>query len=211
MTPKKMSYENLAETMIKNMEKRGINGFYCEDSKELVETVLKQLGDNKSITWGGSETLKECGLMDALQGTNHTLLDRMEAKTPEEKRAFYGKAVMADVFLTSTNAITVDGQLVNMDGNGNRVACIINGPEQVFVIAGMNKVVRTVEDGLNRIKTFAAPINGVRLHTNTPCSYTGTCADCYAEGCMCCELVITRKSRTPGRINVFLVGEELGY
>lgn len=211
MNPKKVSFENLANTIIKNMEKRGMKGFYCEDSEELVETVLRELGDSKSITWGGSMTLSECGLMDALKETDHTLLDRMEAKTPEAKKAFYGKAVMADVFLTSSNAITIDGQLVNMDGNGNRVACIITGPDQVFVVAGMNKVVRTVEDGINRIKTDAAPPNGVRLHTNTPCEYTGTCADCYAEGCMCCELVITRKSRIPGRIKVFLVGEELGY
>lgn len=211
MNPKKASYENLAETIIKNLEKRGMKGFYCEDSSQLVETVLKELGESKSITWGGSMTLKECGLMEALEKTDHILLDRMEAKTPEEKKAFYGKAVMADVFLTSTNAITLDGELVNMDGNGNRVACIITGPDEVFVIAGMNKVVRTVEDGINRIKMNAAPPNGVRLNTNTPCAYTGICADCYAKDCMCCELVITRKSRIPGRIKVFLTGEELGY
>lgn len=208
---KQEAYRMCAETIIKNLKKRGMDGCYLATGKEAVEAVLKELGESKTVTWGGSETIKECGLLDALTQTSHQLLDRAEAKTPEEKREFYGKAVMADVFLTSTNAISLDGQLINIDGNGNRVACLITGPKKVYVIAGMNKVVTNVEEGVNRTRNMAAPPNAVRLHTDTPCEHTGVCGDCYSAGCMCSEIVITRMSREKGRIKVFLVGEELGY
>ncbi len=211
MGAKQEAHRMCAETIIKNLKKRGMDGYYVSTGKEAVKAILKDLGGKKTITWGGSETIKECGLLEALAQTEHKLLDRAEAKTPEAKREFYGKAVMADVFLTSTNAITLNGELVNIDGNGNRVACLITGPKKVYVIAGMNKVVTNVEEGVNRTRNMAAPPNAVRLHTNTPCEHTGVCGDCYSESCMCSEIVITRMSREPGRIKVFLVGEELGY
>ena len=118
---------------------------------------------------------------------------------------------MADYFLMSTNAITMDGELVNIDGRSNRVSCLCWGPQNVIIIAGMNKVALDVESALKRVRNFAAPPNAVRLNKNTPCAQTGKCADCYSPDCICSQIVITRRSSTPNRIKVILVGEELGY
>ncbi|MGN0334450.1 MAG: lactate utilization protein, partial [Lachnospiraceae bacterium] len=167
--------------------------------------------EGSSITWGGSETLRECGLMDAIHEKNYELIDRAAARTPEESRAIYGKMVCADFFLMSSNAVTIDGELVNIDGHANRVACLCCGPQNVIVIAGMNKVTPDVESAVKRIRNFAAPPNTVRLNKNTPCAKTGRCADCYSPDCICSQIVITRRSSIPNRIKVILVGEELGY
>ena len=123
----------------------------------------------------------------------------------------YHKALCADFFFMSTNAITADGELVNIDGNGNRLAALIYGPEHVIILAGMNKVVRNVDDAISRVKNIAAPANGVRLNTSTPCAITGICHDCFSPSCMCSHTVVTRRCSTPGRITVLLIGEELGY
>ena len=211
MSPKEIAKENMANTIIKNMKKKNMEGYYCATSAEAVEKALSLMPEGASITWGGSVTLTECGLMDAIHGKNYELIDRATAKTPEEAREVYGKQVMADYFLMSSNAITLDGELVNIDGNSNRVACLCCGPKNVIVIAGMNKVVSTVEEGVDRVHNFAAPPNTVRLNRNTPCAQTGRCADCYSPDCICSQIVITRRSSIPNRIKVILVGEELGY
>ena len=130
--------------IIMNLKKRNIEAFYYENSKAMVEDILTKIPAGSSITWGGSESVEECGLMDAIKNGSYTLLDRAAAKTPEEKREFYGRAVMADVFLMSTNAITYNGELINIDGNGNRLACLMQGPKEVFIIAGMNKFVNII-------------------------------------------------------------------
>lgn len=208
---KKAAYAKQAETIIKNLQKRNMEGFYCATSEEAVRKVLELVEEGASVTWGGSESLKESGVMDAITSGKFEVLDRATAKTPEEQRAFYQKAVGADYFFTSTNAITVAGELVNIDGNGNRVACLIHGPKHVIIIAGMNKVVADAESCVGRIRNTASPANAARLHPNTPCEMTGVCGDCHAPGCMCCEIVVTRHSRHNGRIKVILVGEELGY
>ena len=119
--------------------------------------------------------------------------------------------MQADVFLTGANAISLDGQMVNVDGSGNRVAAIIYGPKTVLVVAGMNKVVETLEDAVTRARTIAAPMNQQRFMLNTPCTKTGTCADCKSEECICNQIVITRHCRPGGRIKFVLVGEELGF
>lgn len=211
MSPKEIAKENMANTIIKNMKKKNMEGYYCATSKEAVEKALSLMPEGASLTWGGSVTLAECGLMDAIHEKSYVLIDRAAAKTPEEAREIYGKQVMADFFLMSSNAITVDGELVNIDGNSNRVACLCCGPKNVIVIAGMNKVVSTVEEGVDRVHNFAAPPNTVRLNRNTPCAQTGRCADCYSPDCICSQIVITRRSSIPNRIKVILVGEELGY
>ena len=156
-------------------------------------------------------TIKECGLMDALEKGNYTLIDRMTAVTPQEKREIFAKTVMADYYLMSTNAITMDGELVNIDGFANRVSCLCAGPEHVIIIAGMNKVVKDVQSGLDRIRTKAAPPNTVRLGKNTPCAKNGVCGDCFSPDCICSQIVITRRSGIPGRIKVILVNEDLGF
>ena len=211
MSPKEIAKQNLANTIIKNMEKKNLEAYYCATSKEAVEKALSLMPEGASITWGGSESIKECGLMDAIKGANYELIDRADAKTPEEDRIMYSRQVMADFFLMSSNAITIDGELVNIDGRANRVSCLCWGPQNVIIIAGMNKVAPDVKSALQRVRDFAAPPNTVRLNKNTPCSQTGRCGDCYSPDCICSQVVITRRSSTPNRIKVILVGEELGY
>jgi L-lactate utilization protein LutB len=211
MSPKKIYYENLADSIIEKFNKRGIEGYYCEDATEALLTAKRFLTPGCSISWGGSETLNEIGLLDELKASDYILYDRHSVHTPEEKSIMYSKIVTSDYYFMSSNAITIDGQLVNIDGAGNRVACLITGPKNVIIIAGMNKIVTDVTTGMERVRNMAAPPNVVRLGAKTPCAEIGKCANCLVDDCICCEIVITRKSKIPGRIKVILVGEELGY
>lgn len=211
MSPKEIANQNLANTIIKNMAKKNMEGYYCATSAEAVEKALSLMPEGASVTWGGSMTLTECGLMDALKTANYELIDRDTAKTPEDSRLMYAKQVMADYYLMSSNAITIDGELVNIDGRANRVSCLCWGPQNVIIIAGMNKVCSDVESAVQRVRNFAAPPNCVRLNRNTPCTQTGKCGDCYSPDCICSQVLITRRSSTPNRIKVILVGKELGY
>lgn len=211
MNAKKQAFETLANTIIKKFETRGIEGYYCQNKEEALKKALSLMEKGSTVTWGGSETMKEIGMFEALSNGDYVLYDRTTAKTPEEEREFYGKAVGADYFLMSSNAITHDGQLVNIDGKGNRVSFLIFGPQNVIVVAGMNKVVKDVEEGIVRTQNVAAPPNAVRLNTDTGCHEYGKCMNCLKDDCMCCQVVITRKSRIKNRIKVILVGEELGY
>jgi len=211
MSYKTDAYAITANTIIKNLEKRNMEGFYCKDSKELLEKVLPMLEENSMIAWGGSETIKETGLLDALKEGNFELIDRMQATNDKERREYFGKTAMSDYFFMSTNAITLGGELVNIDGNGNRVSALIHGPAHVFIIAGMNKVVTDIAAGIERTRNMASPPNAVRLNKTTPCGKIGHCGDCYSPDCMCNQIVVTRRSGHVGRIKVFLVGEELGF
>lgn len=211
MSYKSQSYANTASTIIKNLEKRNIKGYYCEtaaDARQLVQSLIPK---HATVTNGGSETLVETGIMELLQSEDYQFIDRKSARTPEESRALYGQIVTSDYFLTSTNAITMDGELINVDGNGNRVACLIQGPSHVLVVAGMNKVSPTLEDGIRRVRNIAAPPNAIRVGANTPCSQTGQCHDCQSPDCICCQTVITRRSRHKDRIAVILIGEDYGF
>ena len=211
MSPKQTALARQAETIIKNLEKRNMEGYYFETAAACTEAVLAAIPSGSIIGWGGSESLKECGLMDAIHGGSYELLDRSNAKSPEEARQIYARTVLADYFFMSSNAITLDGELINIDGNGNRVACLIQGPSNVIVIAGMNKIVPDVQSGIGRIRNAACPANAIRLGRNLPCAATGVCHDCFSPECFCCQIVVTRRSMHPGRIKVYLVGEELGY
>lgn len=209
--PKKTFYENQAKTIIQNMEKRNLEGYYVSTSDEARKKVFELMKPGSSVGWGGSMTLAELGILEELKKRDYMLLDRTKAKTPQEAREIYAKTVLADYYLMSSNAITIEGELINIDGNGNRVACMIQGPEHVIIVAGMNKVVTDVKSGYLRVKNIASPPNCVRLNKKTPCSVTGQCGDCYAPDCICSHTVITRRCGIPGRIKVILVGEELGY
>ena len=212
MAPKKQYYENVAATIIKNLEKRRMNGFYCADKESAIAKVLELMPAGSSVGWGGSMTLKDNGFFDAITDANaYQIIDRDTAKTKEEEKKIYSEICAANFFLMSTNAITLNGELVNVDGRGNRVSFLCYGPDHVIVVAGMNKVVTDVESGIKRVRNMAAPPNCVRLNKKTPCSVTGTCADCFSPDCICAQTVVTRLSFYPGRINVILVGEELGY
>lgn len=211
MTPKKIYYENLADTIIDKFNKRGIEGYYCENAEEALLTAKRFLTPGCSISWGGSQTLLDIGLLDSLTSSDYILYDRDKAKTQEERSLIYSKTVMADYYFMSSNAITMDGQLVNIDGSGNRVACLITGPKNVIVIAGMNKVVTDVDTAIDRVRNMATPPNVVRLGRKTPCAETGKCSNCLVDDCICNQIVITRRSGIQGRIKVILVGEELGF
>ncbi|MGN1180486.1 MAG: lactate utilization protein [Suilimivivens sp.] len=211
MTPKQLAFQSAAEGVIKNLEKRNMEGYFFEDSASCVKAIIDMMEKGSVISWGGSETIKECGLLDALQKENYTLVDRLTAKSPEESRELYVKAVLSDYYLMSTNAITFDGELVNIDGNGNRVACLIHGPKHIIMVVGMNKLVSSVEAGYARVRDIATPANTKRLNKNTPCFHTGRCGDCISPDCICNQVVITRRSGHAGRIKVFLVAENLGY
>lgn len=211
MLPKQQAYENLADGLIEKFNLRGIEGYYCSTKEEAKEMAKRFLTPGCSIAWGGSETLSQIGLLEELKASDYVIYDRMSATTPEERRELYGKIVTADYFLMSSNAITLDGELVNVDGASNRVACLCHGPENVIVIAGMNKIVPDVESGVKRVRNMAAPANAVRLGTDTPCGTIGRCGNCLNADCMCCQIVVTRRSRIPNRIKVILVGEELGF
>lgn len=206
------SWKNQAETIIKNLEMRNMEGFFAETKEEAVRLIMDRfLTEGKSVCYGGSMTLEESGLMDAVKKSGCVVYDRKAAKTPEETKEMKANMINSDYFLMSTNAITLDGELVNIDGFANRVSFLCYGPEAVIVIAGMNKVVSSVEDGVRRVRDIASPPNTVRLGKNTPCAKTGRCGNCYGDDCICSQIVITRRSGVKNRIKVVLVAEELGY
>lgn len=202
-----------AKTIIKGLEKRNMEGVFCETKEDALSKALSYIEDGSSVTWGGSMSIEEIGLMDAVKNGNYKVIDRSVAKNYEEQREIFSKAVLADYYLMSSNAITLDGELINIDGTGNRVACLTYGPKNVIMIVGMNKIVNDVEDGIKRVRNFASPPNTLRLGLKTPCSMTGRCGDCYGDTCICSQIVVTRRQSAAmrGRIKVILVGESLGY
>ena len=209
--PKQKYYENVANTIIQNLRKRQMEGYYCPDRISALEKALELIPKGASIGWGGSMTLVETGLLDAIQEGDYRIINRDIVTDLEEQRRTYGEICCSDFFLMSTNAITLNGELINIDGRGNRLAFLCFGPQNVLILVGMNKVVTDVESGFKRVRDIAAPPNGIRLNRNTPCAISGKCADCYSPDCMCGQFVVTRRSGIPNRIKVILIGEELGY
>lgn len=207
MNNKKLAFKKTAQVILKWLEKRNMEGYYFETAAEAVEAALKMMPEGSVIAHGGSSTFAESGMLTAIQNGNYTLIDRASQNTREG----FAKAIMSDYFFMSTNAITVKGELVNIDGNSNRVSCLCHGPSHIMMFVGMNKVAADVESAVKRIRTYACPANADRLNRNTPCGITGVCGDCLAEDCFCNQIVITRRSGHKGRIKVFLIGEELGF
>jgi len=208
---KKLYYEKRAEILVKNLRSRHFDAWYCPDAASALEKALECIPDGATVGWGGALSATQIGLIDAVKKGTYRALDRDTCKTPEERREMMRHALLSDVFLTGANAISLDGQMVNIDGMGNRVAAIVYGPETVLVIAGMNKVTDTLEAAVTRARTVAAPINQQRFDNETPCKMTGACADCKREDCICNQILITRNCRPAGRIKFILVGEELGF
>ena len=201
----------LGQSLVAKMEKRGFEAYYCADKEAALEKALELISETDVVSWGGSMTIAEVGLLDAVKQRN-PVIDRDTAKSAEEKMELMRKALLCDTFIMSSNAISADGQLVNIDGNGNRVAALIFGPKQVVVIAGLNKVAGSLDAAIDRARNVAAPINAQRFAgLATPCYKLGHCADCQLPESICAQVVITRRSRTAGRIKVILVGEHLGF
>lgn len=209
MSFKKETNKLLAQCVIKNMKARFMEPYFCETKEDALNKALELIKEGTTVSWGGTMTMKEIGLDTALKNGNYTVLDRENAK---EGQDIAREAFFADYYIMSANAICDDGQLINIDGNGNRCAALIFGPKNVIVIAGMNKVVQGYENALNRARTVAAPINVQRFPDKvTGCSKTGKCTDCKSPDTICCNIVTTRISRPQGKIKVILVNEDLGF
>ena len=210
LAPMKMHYDKSGPTLVKAMKKRQFDAYYCSTAEEAVEKVLELIPAGDVVSWGGVATVDELGIKDRLRQRNQPVIDRDTAKTPDERMDMLRQALTCDTFLMSSNAISEDGQLVNIDGMGNRVAALCFGPRQVIVVAGMNKVAGDLNSAMARARHIAAPANVQRFDVKTPCSVTGQCGNCTSPDCCCAQIVTTRFSKIPGRIKVVLVGETLG-
>ena len=200
--------ELLAQTVIKGLKSRNMSGYYAKDRAEALKLALELIPEGSSVTMGGAMSAHEIGLVEAVKAGNYSFIDR---DAYADKRAAMLAAYDADVFLSSCNAITADGVLVNIDGNANRVSAIAQGPKKVVMIVGMNKVCGDVDGAMKRARNVAAPINAQRFGLSTPCSKTGACMNCKSPDTICCQFLITRYSRHADRIHVILVNDNLGF
>ncbi len=204
-------YKKRGEILVKNLKSRHFEACYCENKEEALKKALEWIPEDSSVGWGGALSAQQIGLMDALYAGNYHPIDRDKTTTPEEREQAQRQCLLADVFITGANALSLDGEMVNIDGMGNRVAAIVYGPKSIVVIAGMNKVMDNLAAAVQRARTVAAPTNMQRFGLDTPCNTTGTCGDCRSPGCICNQLLITRNCKPAGRIKIILVGEELGF
>ena len=201
-------YELLASKVIKGLESRNMSGYYAADKEEALKKALEIIPEGSSVSMGGAMSVHEIGLSDALKKGNYNFIDR---DAYEDKRAAMLAAYDADVFLSSANAMTEDGVLINIDGNSNRVSAIAQGPKKVVFIVGMNKICPDVDSAMKRARNVAAPINAQRFGLSTPCTKTGSCMNCKSPDTICCQILITRFSRHKDRIHVILVNDNLGF
>ena len=208
----KIRNRKMLERTAENLRRRRYEAVVCDTRGEACAAALARIGAADTIAFGGSVTLSQIGLLDALRGGYAGLIDRECAKTPEERKALMRRGLTADVFLMSANAISEDGVLYNIDGNGNRVAAMIYGPDRVLIIAGANKICHTEASALARARGYAAPVNAQRFEgIGTPCSADGICHDCLSERCICSNIVVSRRCHEKGRITVILVNENFGF
>lgn len=203
-------YDKKGPKVAENFNKRGFEAYYCPTKEDALAKAISLIPEDHVVSWGGSVSINDIGLRPYVL-EHRQVIDRDTAKTPEERKELLRKALLCDTFIMGTNAATEDGQLYNIDGNGNRVAALIFGPKQVVVIVGMNKVEPTLEAAITRARTVASPINMQRFSKKTPCAVTGMCADCNSPDSICNQMVRTRRCAPAGRIKVILVGENLGY
>ena len=199
--------ELLAQNLIKELNSRNMEAFYAKDKQEALNKVLELIPKHSSVTMGGCQSASDIGLVDVLKSDNYNFIDRSKM----EKREALLKGYDADYFISSANAISEDGILVNIDGNANRVSYICQGPKHVIFIISMNKVAKDLDSAMKRARNEAAPINAQRFDIKTPCKQTGKCFDCKSMDTICCQFLITRFSRHQGRIKVILVNDNLGF
>lgn len=200
-------YRKRADILVKNLQKRHFDAYYCDNASDALAKALELIPQGASVGWGGAMSAQQIGLIDAVKSPKYRAIDRATAADRDQAMR---DCLFADVFISGANALSMDGEMVNIDGTGNRVAAIVYGPKSVIVIAGMNKVMDTLEDAVTRARTVAAPINQQRFMLDNPCTATGTCADCTSKTCICNQILITRHCRPVGRIKFILVGEDLG-
>lgn len=197
---------------IMNLEKHNMQGFFAADEEELIQKIQELIPADSVVAVADSMTLFETGVIDLLRSGKYTFLDKhKEGITREEKKEIYRQSFSADTFLCSTNALTEEGELYNIDGNGTRVAAMLYGPEQVIIVAGVNKLVKSLEEAEKRVRQYAAPLDAKRLNKKTPCVTLGYCIDCKSEDRICNDFVIIKRQFNKGRIKVIIVGKQLGY
>ncbi|MDR0315783.1 MAG: lactate utilization protein [Treponema sp.] len=210
-TPISLRNQKLGAKTVQALKNRFFDAWYFDEPAEALEKIMSLIPADHTVSWGGSFTLDELGIKERLAEKGYKLLDRDKALNPEERAEIMRQALLCGTFLTGCNAISEDGQLVNIDGFGNRVAAMIFGPRQVIVIAGMNKVAKTLDDAIIRARTIAAPRNTQRFQNNkTPCNETGSCANCTSPDSICSFIVTTRLCKPANRIKVILVGKDMG-
>ena len=212
MNFKKERYKILSEKVLKALESKNYEAYFCETVNEAKEKILSLIPKGDTVSWGGSFSMQEAGVIDAVRAGDFKVLDRDMAKTPEEKQELMRKALTCDTYLASVNAIAEDGTMINIDGNGNRIAAIAYGPKSVILLVGMNKLAKTREDAITRARNVAAPTNTIRFGlSNLPCHKTGSCGNCNMPECICSQIVEMRRNKIDGRIKVVLVNEDLGF
>lgn len=213
MTPKEKRNALLAEKLVGNLKQRHYEAFFCPTAQEAVEKITGMIPEGSSVTWGGSMTIRDMGLTKALHNKEGLdIWDRDLAPSREEAQEIYRRAFYADYYLSSVNAMSEDGEIVNIDGNGNRVAAITFGPKRVILVVGINKVAQNLDAAISRARSLAAPVNMMRFaDLNTPCKHDGMCHDCKSPDSICNYIQIMRNSHPVGRHIVVIVGEELGY
>lgn len=200
----------LGESVAANLRARFFEAAYYDTAAEAVAAARAMIPEGASVTFGGSMTIRDTGLVDLLKAGNYQVFDRADAP-PEERADFARRHYFSDWFLASTNALSEEGVLYNMDGMGNRVASLIWGPKNVLLLVGINKIVKSHDAAIARVRGTAAPINAQRFDVGTPCKKTGRCADCRFPDSICCSMTVMRLCRPQGRIKVILFGEEAGF
>lgn len=205
--------EKRIERTIENLKRNNMEAFYAKTKEEALTLATSFLTQGETIACGGSATLDEVGISKYLLDNkdNYNYLYRDPNYTQEQTFEILRKGVLSDTYFTSSNAVTEDGKLVNIDGNGNRVASMIFGPKKVIVVVGVNKITKDTDSAYNRIKEISAPANAIRLKRDTPCAKVGKCMDCKSPDRICCEVVVHQQQRVKGRIHVIIVGENLGF
>ena len=207
----KAYYDKRGALLVKNLQKRHFDAYYCAGREEALAKVLELIPTGSTVGWGGAVSAAQVGVQGALNAGDYVTIDRDAVSDPAEKNKLMRACFDADYFITGANAISLEGQMVNIDGNGNRVGMIVYGPKNIIVVAGMNKVCATLEDAITRARTVAAPMNQQRFGLPNPCTATGSCADCLCETSICNQILVTRHCKPAGRIKFVLVGEELGF
>ena len=211
MTVKEMRDSLRGEQLVKALKSRNMEAYLVDTKEDALKKALELIPEGSSIGWGGSASIEEIGLKSAVKNGNYAVIDREQSSSKEEAEKLMRAIFFCDYFLASSNAVSEDGILVNIDGNSNRVAALCYGPKHVVMIIGMNKVVKSVEDAMSRARNTAAPLNAQRFDIDTPCKKTGCCYDCKKPDTVCCQILITRYSSHVGRIKVILVEEDLGF
>lgn len=197
---------------IKALEKNNMNGYMVASNVDLISKIEELISPKSKVSCGGSMTLFETGVIDHLKSGRYEFLDRYkEGLTQDEIKEIFRQSFLSDAYVTSTNAITENGEIYNVDGNGNRVAAMLYGPDKVIIVAGINKIVPNVEEAIIRTKEYASPINAKRLNKETPCTKIGRCVECNSDNRICNEYTLIKRQIDKNRIHVIFLNDDLGY